>query len=64
MSTDTPTQTEYLNVRELPTWAADIIRAAADKRGISYSAMVRIILTDAAMRYEAGNGTLPATNGA
>ena len=46
----TPTETELLSVRGLPTWAADAIRARADKYGQSYAAVVRIILTDWAMR--------------
>ena len=49
--TNDPT-TEYLNVRGLPTWAADAIRARASKTGVTFSAMVRIILADTAMRYE------------
>lgn len=49
---DETTPTEYLNVRDLPTWAADAIRARASKLGVSFSAMVRIILADTAMRYE------------
>lgn len=50
---DKETPTEYLNVRDLPTWAADAIRARASKTGVSFSAMVRIILTDTALKYNA-----------
>jgi len=48
--TTAPIETELLSVRGLPTYAADTIRRVADKRGLSYAAQVRVILTDWAMR--------------
>ena len=56
---NTPTETELLSVRGLPTWAADAIRARADKYGQSYAAVVRIILTDWAMREAAAPAAAP-----
>jgi len=46
-----PTDTEQLNVRNLPTWAADAIRRKADTRGLSYSDQIRLALCDDARRY-------------
>lgn len=58
---DETTPTEYLNVRDLPTWAANAIRARASKTGVSYSAMVRIILADWATKEVAPTQPAPAT---
>lgn len=45
-------ETEALSIRGIPIWAATAIRRRANRSGLTYAAQVRVILTDAALRYD------------